>query len=84
MSSSIETARSVLAVALEIEPEAVAADASIDTTDRWDSIAHMRLILAIEQAIDRPLEPIEVAGVFSLKDIDGLLSREAGSRQRTD
>ena len=75
MNDQSQTARDLLAGALEVDASAIEADTTIDTAERWDSIAHMRLILAIEQHLGRPLQPQEVANVFSLQDIAELVGR---------
>ena len=80
MNDHSETARGLLAGALEIDAGGIPMNASIDTLDPWDSIAHMRLILAVEKNLERPLEPQEVADVFSLHDIVELLGRQARAR----
>ena len=75
MNDHSRTARELLAGALEISLGSVPADASVDNLAAWDSIAHMRLILAIEEQLQRALEPQEVADVFSLDDVARLLGR---------
>ena len=60
---------SVLAEALNIPQDSVLSDSSIEHTEAWDSLAHFRLIAAIEAAIDRQLSPEEI---FAAADYEGV------------
>lgn len=67
-----DTARSLLSdaigdgIQLEDAPK-------LGETKGWDSIAHMRLILALEEKIGRQLNPNEMLGLETLDDIAALL-----------
>lgn len=78
MNNHAEAGRRLLAGALELDVAAVDANASIDTLEPWDSLAHMRLILTIEEHLQRTLGPEEIANIFSLQDIAQLLGRHNG------
>jgi acyl carrier protein len=69
-----QTARSLLAEALNCPPDALPDTPDVDNTERWDSLAHVRVILALEAAIGRPLAPREIGGLRSAADIDALLA----------
>lgn len=69
MSVYYEQARALLAQALKLEPDAIGADAAIGTLDAWDSLAHMRLILALEEYLGRPLAAETIVGIASLPDV---------------
>ena len=73
MSRSLETARAVVAETLEIDIEGVGEDASIDTLEAWDSLAHMRLVLAVEKILGRELAPETVVGIGGVGDIAAIL-----------
>jgi acyl carrier protein len=66
-------ARYLLANAIDTEEPAIPEDARIGLFERWDSLAHMRLLLAVEERLGRLLDPDEVAAIESLDDIDALL-----------
>lgn len=68
-------ARNLLAQALEVDPDLVAADASVATLEAWDSLAHVRLIAALEMRLGRQLTPEEAVAIASLDDIAALLAR---------
>lgn len=67
-------ARLLLASVLERPVENVPADASIANFPAWDSLAHVRLILALEEDLGARLSPSTIAGLFSLADIDRLIA----------
>jgi acyl carrier protein len=73
MDDMTNRARGLLADALELAPEEIADDASIDTVGAWTSFGHMRLILALEQALGHELDPASIVEIASLKDIETLL-----------
>jgi acyl carrier protein len=70
-------ARKLLADAIGAEPAMIPTDARIGIFERWDSLAHMRLILALEQQIGRLLDPDEAITVESLDDVARLLNGDA-------
>jgi acyl carrier protein len=70
-----EQARELLAEAVNADTGAVPDDARIGLLEQWDSLAHLRLILAIEAKIGRLLDPDEIMGVESLDDVAALLNR---------
>lgn len=65
----------MLADALEIDA-ASAATASLGETRGWDSIGHMRLILAIEELTGTTLEPEAIVSLATVDDVARVL--EAG------
>jgi acyl carrier protein len=72
-----EQARALLADAVNADTGAVPDDARIGSLELWDSLAHLRLILAIEAKIGRPLDPDEIMGVESLDDVAALLNQRS-------
>ncbi len=64
----------VLAEALEIEPAAVVDDASIHTLEAWDSLAHLRLVQALEREIGHELPAVEIVDLESLADVERILA----------
>ena len=76
-------ARAVLAAALEIEPESIGEDASIGTLEAWDSLAHLRLVQALERELGRELPAEHIFAIGSLADIAAVLGDEPRMRQTT-
>lgn len=69
-------AKEILAKALDLAEQVVTEDISLETCANWDSLAHLRLVIAIEAAIGRPLEPTEVFGISGYDDVVLLLDAD--------
>lgn len=69
-------ARRLLADALQIPIEEIADDASINTVERWDSLAHMRVILALENTVGHPLDTTVMLTIDSVATINAILKSE--------
>ncbi len=74
---SLEAARALLAEATGCAAAEIADQASIDSFDLWDSLAHMRLILAIEAKTGAQVAPMAVVELMSLADIAGYLEGQS-------
>ena len=79
MSDHSGRAREILAGALEVAPGALPGDAAIGALEAWDSLAHMRLVLALEEAVGGELESAEILGIERLADIAAILERRAAA-----
>jgi len=58
--------REILASVLEVPVERIPEDASTDTIEAWDSLAHMNLILAVEDAFGVTIPDEEAADLTSI------------------
>lgn len=67
--SAQQTALRLLADALSLTPETVPGDARLGTVEQWDSLAHTRLLMAIEEKLGRMLTPDEAVAIESVDDI---------------
>lgn len=72
--AGLQTARQLLAAVLEMEVADIADDAGIGGLTGWDSLAHMRLIMALEAHMGAPLSPGNVVAIGSLQDIATVLA----------
>ncbi|HZT24240.1 MAG TPA: acyl carrier protein [Pseudolabrys sp.] len=70
---SSDRAKQLLADALNCDAALISGDVRIGQFERWDSLAHLRLILAIEQELGRELDPDEAVRIEGLADIATLL-----------
>ena len=59
--------RRVLAAALEVPEEAIDEESSPDTIESWDSLAHLNLILALEEEFDVVIPDEDAADLTSYK-----------------
>jgi acyl carrier protein len=67
------SARQLLAAALDCAPQALAPDSAIGTLPLWDSLAHIKVVLAVEERLGRSLSTDEILAITSLAAIDELL-----------
>jgi len=54
---------------MEMDVADIADDAAIGQLENWDSMAHVRLIVALEEHLGAELTPDTVVGLGSLADI---------------
>jgi len=73
MSDDLNQARSVLAEAVNQAISDVPDDASVETFDPWDSLAHARLMMGLEEKLDRQLTTMEIVSLMNLEDIAMIL-----------
>ena len=69
----MEQLRQLVAKALNIPVESVQDSSSMENTDAWDSLAHMDVILSIEQHFAVNLEGDEIADMQSVAAIINVL-----------
>jgi len=69
------TARSLLAEALQTDEDEIGEHTAIGTTERWDSLAHMRLILALEKHGGRQLDTGAMLAIESFTDVVKLIRK---------
>lgn len=72
------SARKMLADAVNAEIGDVPENARIGSFERWDSLAHLHLLLAVEKHLGRQLDPEEAVRIECLADVAALL-KKAGS-----
>lgn len=50
-------------------------DATLGQPQEWDSLAHMRLVLELEQVTGHPLSPMQIISLSGLADIEAVPAR---------
>lgn len=55
----------VMGVILEVDPESLDSGSSIDTVEKWDSLRHMRLVLALEEEFGVTIPDEDAANITS-------------------
>lgn len=68
-------ARIILAEATHSEPGEVPEEASIDTWGAWDSLSHVRLIMAIESYLGNEMPPEAVVEITDIGKITEYISK---------
>ena len=47
--------------------------------EQWDSLAHLNLIVALEEVFDLSFEPEEMGSMHSLAEVEAVLARKLGA-----
>jgi acyl carrier protein len=55
----------IVADVLELEPQGIGPDTSMDTVEQWDSLRHLTLVLAIEDEFGISVPDEEAANITS-------------------
>ncbi len=66
-------ANELLAKSLGLSAEEITTETTLESCANWDSLAHLRLILAIEETLGRALEPTEIFEISGFTDVERLL-----------
>jgi acyl carrier protein len=66
-------ARELLARALGLSVSEMPEQPLLDTTNEWDSLAHMRLVMELERELDRQLSADEILFLDSLDAVEKVL-----------
>jgi acyl carrier protein len=72
--AGLADALGLIAQALYADAASVAPDVAIGLDERWDSLAHLRIMLEIESRLGRQLSSDEIAGVGGARDVAALLA----------
>ena len=57
---------------------ALAADTTSDAVEEWDSLGHIRLVLAVESKFGVRFQPSEVVGLKNLGELADLVVQKLG------
>lgn len=71
--------KQIVADVLEVEPNVIGPDFSMDTVERWDSIRHLTLVLAIEDGLNISIPDEEAANITSWPLIRLVVEEQLGS-----
>ena len=62
--------RFILSKCLNLDGKKIDKKLNINNTAAWDSLAHLRLVCAIEEEIGRSLSAMEVLNIESASDVE--------------
>ena len=79
MSDAMKQARGLLAQALEVSADSLSDDTSMNSSEAWDSLAHIRVIAAIENHLGDELDTMEILEIEQLSDIAAILERHSAA-----
>jgi len=77
---TVRAARSLVAGALATPLQDIPSDGSIHTIPAWDSLGHVRVLMALEAEIGRPLSSDAIAALASVADVAAALADNAAQR----
>ena len=72
--SSVDRVREILSLVLDVHVDQISQTASIDDHDRWDSLAQMNLVIALEEEFGVVIPDAEVGTLVTVPLIVALLS----------
>lgn len=67
-------AKQLLADALGLAPSEIGQDTSLASCESWDSLAHFRVVAAIEEILGRQLSPTEIFEMADFASVETLLA----------
>ena len=73
------SAKGLLAEATHYDPKDIPDTASVDTWGAWDSLSHVRLLMAIEEHLGKELNPDIIVDIYSVSDIANFISGDHSS-----
>ena len=68
--------KQIMATVLNVSVENINADTSMDTIEKWDSLQHMNLVLALEDAFEVSIPDDEAANITSYPLIKLVLNEQ--------
>ena len=72
----------LIASALELPPAAIGPDASMETLEQWDSLAHLNICLAVQECFDVVLDMETIATATSVRGLLEVVAPATGSPAR--
>lgn len=78
----LESARALVAGVLELPVEAIPLDGDVDSIPDWDSVTHVRILMAIEAETGRLLDSELIATLRSVGDVAAALSAKAPEHKK--
>lgn len=75
--------RNIMAGILRLPPERIGPDAAIGNVPNWDSTAHLRIMLAVEDAFGVELNENQMVELTSLAKIRTVVEELQGANGRT-
>jgi acyl carrier protein len=66
--------KTIIATALNMDMTEVGENTGLATTPQWDSLAHFRLVLALEERLERKLDPIEIVSIVNVAAVEALVT----------
>ena len=72
----LDEIREIMALILEVDSGQINEQTSQENTDAWDSLAHLNLVLALEEKYGIELLPEEMEQLVTMSDVTGMVQRK--------
>lgn len=79
--SVLREVRQIAADIFNLPLEAVTPQSSADTIEKWDSLQHVIVVLALEQTFNLQFRPEEIAEMLNIELIASLVENKLGETQ---
>jgi acyl carrier protein len=76
-----EQVKDIMAAIFSIEPGDIGPDSSLDTIERWDSLQHVNLMMALEQEFGIRIEVEDAVEMTSFPAVCETIARYIGEGQ---
>ena len=73
---TVKAAIDLLAEVLQMSADEICEEDTIETLEKWDSLNHMRMILAIEDKYRLQVDPDIALSLFTIRDIADFLEKQ--------
>lgn len=70
--------RDIMADVLDIDAAGIGPDTSAEDVEEWDSLSHIRLMVAIERHFGITFENAEIAGLKNVGELISLIDAKGG------
>lgn len=77
--SMFDKLKDIMAATLDISPDVIQPESSMDDIEEWDSLGHVHIMVALEQTFDLYMEAEEFAELNSVPAILAYLEAESVS-----
>jgi acyl carrier protein len=78
---SEERLKSVVAAMLDVDETSIGEGTSTDTVKHWDSLHHMKLVIALEEEFDITIPDEDVATMTSYPIIRAVMQEQMGDAE---
>lgn len=79
MNAIMDKVRQTISDVFGVAASDLTPDSSPQTVEAWDSMGHLNLVLALEQAFNVQFSPEEIAGMTSVQLVSDTLARKGAS-----
>ncbi len=75
-----ERVRTAAAVVLDVPAQRITSETCPQEIEAWDSVAHLNLVLALEQQFEIEFSPEAIEGMKNVGAITGIVAGKTGGR----